>query len=76
MDDAARSLEHGAALWRAFRLLWRAIDHRVRAGMLVDAADLFITGHGSIEEIVAGLLAGKFADIERDDEGFFAGVWN
>lgn len=77
MDDHARSLEHAAAIWRAFRLLWRTKPRRVTSGEVVDCADLFITGrYGSIEDIVAGLLAGKFADIERDEDGFLIGIWD
>jgi len=77
MDDTARSLDHAAALWKAFRLLWRAKPRRVTSGEVIDAADLFITGkHGAIEEIVDGLLAGKFSDVERDADGFVAHVWD
>jgi hypothetical protein len=75
MDDHARSLEHAAALWRAFRLLWRATDHRVTAGAVIDCADLYVSGHGTIEEIVAGLVAGKFDDLPRDRDGFIRGCW-
>jgi hypothetical protein len=76
IEDMARQLEHGAAMARAFPLLWRARRGRVTAGEVTDAADLYVSGHGSVEDIVAGLLGGKFADIERDADGFIAGVWD
>jgi hypothetical protein len=76
LDDAARRIEHSAAMWRAFRLLWRALDHRVSAGMVIDAADLYVGGRGSIEHVVAGLVGGRFDDLPRDDEGFLIGIWD
>jgi hypothetical protein len=73
VDDVASSFARAAAMWAAFRLLWRADNRRVRAGIVIDAAELFATGrYGTIEQIITGLKTGRFDDLPRDADGFLA----
>lgn len=76
-DDFAWMLEYvgqnyarNAAMALGFPALWRARKGRVTAGEVMDLGDLFAAGKGTVDQLVADLLAGKYADAPRDDEGF------
>jgi hypothetical protein len=71
LDDVAKRMAWAAAAWRVFKPLWRATDRRVRAGLVIDGAELLLTGrYGTVDQIVADLLAGRYADAPRDGEGY------
>lgn len=76
-DDFAALLEsigqdcaRHAAMALGFPGLWRARKGRVTAGDVMDLGDLFAAGRGTIDQLVADLLAGRYADAPRDGDGF------
>ena len=76
LTDDARYLEREVAMARAFPILWRARQGRVRAGDIIDCGDLFIAGrYGTIEQIVEGILTRRFDGLPRDSDGFIRGCW-
>jgi hypothetical protein len=70
LEFVGKNSARSAAMALAMPALWRARKGRVTVGELMDLGDLFANGRGTVDQLVADLIKGKYADLTRDDDGF------